>query len=97
MRESPAIKIIQLLLEMGAKVYYNDPHIPEFPPLRKYDFDLKSTDLSPRLMKSMDCAVIVTNHSSYDYDHIVKHSKMVIDTRNATQNVKRGTSKIIKA
>jgi len=97
MRESPAIKIIELLSSMGANVSYNDPHIAKFPKLRKYDFDLKSLDLTPKVLGSMDCAVIVTNHSAYDYDFIVKHSNMVIDTRNATRDVKAGSSKIIKA
>ncbi len=97
MRESPAIKIIELLLKRKATVLYNDPHIPQFPRLRKYDFDFKSVDLTPKLLKSMDCVVIVTNHSSYDYNEIVRHSKMVVDTRNATRNVKTGRSKIMKA
>ncbi len=97
MRESPAIKIIELLMNMGANIRYNDPHIPKFPKLRKYDFDLKSVDLTPKLLKSMDCAVIVANHSVYDYDQIVKHSQMVVDTRNATRDVKSHRAKIIKA
>jgi UDP-N-acetyl-D-glucosamine dehydrogenase len=97
MRESPAIKIIELLMNMGADIRYNDPHIPKFPKLRKYDFDLKSVDLTPKLLKSMDCAVIVANHSVYDYDHIVKHSQLVVDTRNATRDVKSHRAKIMKA
>jgi UDP-N-acetyl-D-glucosamine dehydrogenase len=97
MRESPAIKIIELLLERSASVYYNDPHIPKFPKLRKGDFRLKSAQLTAEFLKSIDCAVIVTNHSSYDYDNIVKRSKLVVDTRNATRNVKNGRNKIIKA
>ncbi len=97
MRESPAIKIIELLLNMGADVRYNDPHISKFPKLRKYDFDFQSVELTPRFLKSMDCAVIVTNHSIYDFDFIVRHSKLVIDTRNATRDIKTGRSKIIKA
>ncbi|MBI4832433.1 MAG: nucleotide sugar dehydrogenase [Candidatus Lindowbacteria bacterium] len=97
MRESPAIKIIELLRERSANVYYNDPHIPRFPKLRKHDFNLKSAELTPQFIKSMDCVVIVTNHSSYDYDFIVRHSKLIVDTRNATRNVKNGRAKIIKA
>ncbi|RJP22478.1 MAG: nucleotide sugar dehydrogenase [Candidatus Abyssobacteria bacterium SURF_5] len=97
MRESPAIKIIELLLKQGADVRYNDPHIPRFPRLRKYDLDMVSVKLTPRLMKSMDCVAIITNHSSYDYNYIVKHAPMVIDTRNATKAVTNSKSKIIKA
>jgi UDP-N-acetyl-D-glucosamine dehydrogenase len=97
MRESPAIKIIELLLKQGADVHYNDPHIPKFPRLRKYDLELESVKLTPQLLKSMECVVIVTNHSSYDYDAIVKHSKLVIDTRNATKAVRNGKNKVVKA
>jgi UDP-N-acetyl-D-glucosamine dehydrogenase len=97
MRESPAIKIIDLLLNMGADISYNDPHIPKFPKLRKYNFDLKSVELTPRFISSMDCVVIVTNHSAYDYDFVVKHSKIVVDTRNATRDVISGKSKVVKA
>ncbi len=97
MRESPAIKIIELLMNMGAEVSYNDPHIPKFPKLRKYDYVFESVELTPKLLKSMDCAVIVTNHAAYDYDFIVRHSDVIIDTRNATRDVKTGKSKIIKA
>ncbi|GAB4336209.1 MAG: nucleotide sugar dehydrogenase [Candidatus Abyssubacteria bacterium] len=97
MRESPAIKIIELFLNRNAKVFYNDPHIPRFPKLRKYDLDMESVELTPKLLRSMDCAVIVTNHSGYNYDFIVKHSRMVVDTRNATRGVRTGRAKIIKA
>jgi UDP-N-acetyl-D-glucosamine dehydrogenase len=97
MRESPAIKIIDSLVKMGAHISYNDPHIPEFPKLRKYDYDLKSVKLTQKLLKSMDCAVIATNHSSYDYDFIVRHSNIVVDTRNATRTAKGDRSKIILA
>jgi UDP-N-acetyl-D-glucosamine dehydrogenase len=97
MRESPAIKIIELLMDLGAEVSYNDPHVPKFPKLRKYDYVFESVELTPKLLKSMDCAVIVTNHAAYDYDFIVRHSDVIIDTRNATRDVKTGKSKIIKA
>jgi len=97
MRESPAIKIIDSLSRMGANVCYNDPHIPVFPKLRKYDYDLRSVELTPKLLGSMNCVVIVTNHSTYDYDFIVEHSKIVVDTRNATRTVKSNKHKIVKA
>jgi UDP-N-acetyl-D-glucosamine dehydrogenase len=97
MRESPAIKIIELLLRMGANVSYNDPHIPRFPQLRKSDLHLKSLELTPKLLRTVDCVVIVTNHTSYDYDFVVKHSRMVVDTRNATRDVRGDRKKIIKA
>lgn len=95
-RESPAIEIIDILREKGAKVDYNDPHIPSFSGLRHYPhLDMRSVDLSEKKLKGYDCAVIVTDHSQYDYKRIVAKSRIVIDTRNATKQIK--SSKIIKA
>jgi len=96
-RESPGIAIIELLQKKGAKVYYNDPHVPKIPKLRKYDIRLNSSELTEELISSMDAVVIVTDHTAYDFQWIVKHAKLVIDTRNATQNLSEGRDKIIKA
>lgn len=97
MRESPALPIMRLALEKGAEIEYNDPFIPKFPELRKYSFDFVSHQLTPEYLNSFDAVVIITDHSAYNYDWIVKHSKLVIDTRNATKNVKIGREKIVKA
>ena len=96
-RESPGIAIIELLRKKGAKVYYNDPHVPKISKLRKYDIQLNSSELTEELISSMDAVVIVTDHTAYDFKWIVKHAKLVIDTRNATQNLSEGRDKIIKA
>jgi UDP-N-acetyl-D-glucosamine dehydrogenase len=58
---------------------------------------LKSVPLSPDLLREMAAVLVLTDHSSYDYDWIVKHSRLVIDTRNATKNVREGREKIVKA
>ena len=97
MRESPALKLINLLQERGADVGYNDPHVPKLPPTRAFDFDLDSVPLSAETLAAYDCVLIVTNHTAYDYDFIVEHAKLVVDTRNATRNVTHHREKILKA
>ena len=77
MRESPALKIMELMRNAGAEVSYHDPFVPE---LR--DLGLESVELDP---KSYDCVVIVTNHSSIDYDALVEQANLVVDLRNATR------------
>ncbi|MCS7151896.1 MAG: nucleotide sugar dehydrogenase [Endomicrobia bacterium] len=85
-RESPSFKIIELLEKHGARVDYNDPYIPKTPSMRKFKIVKKSVNLSPNKIRKYDCIVIVTDHSSYDYDMIVKNAKLIVDTRNAVQN-----------
>ena len=75
-RESPALKLIELLRNAGADVSYHDPHVPE---LR--GFGLSSQPLEPA---AYDCVTIITAHSSIDYDQLVQEAKLVVDFRNAT-------------
>ena len=97
-RESPSFELMELLLERGAEVTYNDPHIPRLPKMRHYDVPaMTSTDLTPEFLQSQDCVLIATDHSAYDYEFIVQHSPMVLDTRNAAKNVTVGREKIFKA
>ena len=96
-RESPSYAIMQLLMERGAEVIYNDPWIPRLKPARKHDFKMDSTDLTPELIAAMDAVLIVTDHSDYDYDEIVRHAPLVIDSRNATHRVVQGREKIVLA
>jgi len=96
-RESPSLKLIELLQYRGAKVDYNDPHVPRTHKMREYDFKMTSKELSARMLKSYDAVIIATDHSCYDYQFIVDNAQLIIDTRNATKNVKRGRSKIVKA
>ena len=97
LREAPAIEIIKLLQGKGANVFYHDPFIPRTRKGRTHDLGMDSSPLTPAFLKTMDAVVIVTDHSTYDFDWIVKHSKLVVDTRNATKNVKVGREKIVKA
>jgi len=78
MRESPALKIIELLANAGADVAYHDPYVPE---LREHGLELRSVPLDPG---AHDCVVIVTAHSGIDYDALVERAKVVVDFRNAT-------------
>ncbi len=88
-RESPSLKLMELLQRDGARVDYNDPHIPEMKKTRKYDFRKRSVPLTPETLKRYDCVVIATDHSSYDYEFIVRHASLVIDTRNAAGKVRK--------
>lgn len=97
-RESPSLKIIELLQEKGALVDYNDPHVPSFAGMRNYpDLAMSSVTLTEESLRSYNCVVISTNHSAYDYQWIVDHSPLVIDARNATRDVTRFRERIIKA
>lgn len=96
-RESPSFKLIEIMLQKGAEVDYNDPLIPELPDMRMYDIKKKSVELTQENLAAYDCVLVSTDHSAYDWDFIVKHSKLVVDTRNATQKVLEGRDKIVKA
>jgi UDP-N-acetyl-D-glucosamine dehydrogenase len=96
-RESPGYAIMNLLMEKGADVSYNDPWIPQLKPTRKYQFTKQSVPIEPQVLADMDAVVIVTDHSAYDYPEIVKHARLVVDTRNATRGIDEGRDKIIMA
>jgi len=96
-RESPAIIIIEKLQDKGAVVNYNDPHIPRFVKQREHDIRLESVPLTEKTLAAQDVVLIATDHSAYDYDWIVQHSKIVVDSRNATKNVVANREKIFKA
>jgi UDP-N-acetyl-D-glucosamine dehydrogenase len=97
-RESPSFVLMERLLARGARLSYNDPHIPRLPSMRHYDVPgMESVALTPKLLAEQDCVLIATDHSAYDYDLIVRHASLVVDTRNATKNVKEGREKIRKA
>jgi UDP-N-acetyl-D-glucosamine dehydrogenase len=78
LRESPALKLISLLQNAGADVSYHDPHVPR---IDEEGLDLVSTPYEPQ---AHDCVVIVTDHSSLDYDRLVDEASLVVDLRNAT-------------
>lgn len=94
-RESPAFKLMQLFEEKGAIVDYNDPHIPVLPKTRKYQANSKqSIPLTVENLSKYDCVVLVTDHSAYDPEFIVRHSNLVVDTRGLIRNK---SEKVVKA
>jgi UDP-N-acetyl-D-glucosamine dehydrogenase len=85
LRESPALTIIELLQHEGALVSYHDPYFPFIGKGRKYDLQMKRSELEK--LGEYDCVVIVTDHSDYDYRRIVAEARLVVDTRNATKGI----------
>ncbi len=96
-RESPSFKLIELLQGKGAEVIYNDPHIPTIPPVRKYSFSMDSTELTPETLAAVDCVLLATDHSAYDYQFIMEHADLIIDTRNAFTGLKGAAEKVVQA
>ncbi|MCX7761647.1 MAG: nucleotide sugar dehydrogenase [Candidatus Kryptonium sp.] len=97
LRESPALVLIDLFSEKGAIVDYNDPYVPRLPKTRKYSFNKESVPLTEENLASYDCVVIATDHSVYDAEFIVKHSKLIIDTRNFINGRGIVSDKVIKS
>lgn len=96
-RESPALKVMALLIKEGAQIAYYDPHIPKLSGTRKYDFKLESVQLSQIADDYYDAVVIVTDHSDIDYQEVLGKAKIVIDTRNALKQKGVKSDKIWKA
>lgn len=97
-RESPSFKLIELLLNRGATVRYNDPHIPELPPMRSFHVPpLVSQPLTAELLREQDCVLIATDHSAYDWPFVGQHARLIVDTRNAMQAVGPTSARIVKA
>lgn len=97
-RESPALELMELFLDKGAIVQYNDPHIPTLPHTRRHPhWTLTSQSLTADYLRSQDCVVIVTDHSAYDWSWIVQHAPLIVDTRNATRAVRTDDGRIVRA
>lgn len=83
-RESPSLKIIEILGHKGAIVEYNDPHVPNFRELRHYpDINMQSVELTKEVLKKSDITLLLTDHTVYDYSYIAEHAQYIVDTRNA--------------
>jgi UDP-N-acetyl-D-glucosamine dehydrogenase len=93
LRESPALDIAKLLKLRGADVVYHDPYIPQ---MILDSETIHSEELTPSLLKQADCVVIVTDHEDYDWQFVVDHSKLILDTRNAVRKTRAGKSRIVK-
>ena len=92
MRESPALDVMRLLEERGAVVAYHDPHVPSF---REDGHERRSVALSEEELRRADAVVIVTDHGDVDYQKIVDHSTVVVDTRNATAKIRAPKARIV--
>lgn len=97
MRESPSLKLIEILNDRGAEVSYNDPYIPTLPKTRKYKFDMVSVDLTPDEIKKYDMILLSTDHTDYNYELIAENAKIILDTRNAFAKNKITSHNIYKA
>ena len=97
-RESPALEIMELLQERGAVLCYSDPYIPQLHKMRAHDFShMTSVPLTVETLRNQDLVLITTDHTNIDYQWLVENSPMVVDTRNATRDVKGGSKKIVRA
>lgn len=99
MRESPALTIMELLEERGAKLDFHDPYFPEIPRTREHpEFaGWRSEPLTEEALAGADAVLIVTDHDDVDYGYVVRHARLVVDTRNATRAVTEGRERIVKA
>lgn len=91
-RESPALHILDMLRDKGARVSYHDPYVPRALPTRKYVFDLESQALTPENIAAKDLVIIVTDHDNIDYAMLAKHARLLVDTRNAIRRRSLATS-----
>lgn len=80
-RESPSVLIMEKLRDLGAQVAYSDPHVPVFPKMREHSFDLKSEPLSAENLAGFDCVILATEHDRFDYDLLLRHAPLIVDTR----------------
>jgi UDP-N-acetyl-D-glucosamine dehydrogenase len=92
MRESPAIKVIELLEKYSAQITYHDPYVPHF---EVGEHSFQSVELTDEALASSDCVVILTDHSNFDYANIVRQASLVVDTRHATARVVEKSENIV--
>jgi UDP-N-acetyl-D-glucosamine dehydrogenase len=90
-RNSPAERIIELLLRRGVQVSYSDPHVSRFCVGRdvffRDEYWLENTDLTAKVLEAADCVVIVAGHQMVDYARVVRHARVIVDTVNATHSL----------
>ncbi len=96
-RESPAFKLMELLYQKGAALSYNDPYVAQLRPVRNYSFELTSTPLIEKNIQETDCVLVATDHSVYDYDLILQHARLIVDTRNVFHGKKGTAEKVVLA
>jgi UDP-N-acetyl-D-glucosamine dehydrogenase len=97
MRESPSLKLIEILRQKGAEVEYNDPYVPVLPKTRRYNLEMSSVDISGDKISGYDVVILSADHSVYDYKFILERAKLIIDTRNAFAGLEDSEGKVFKA
>ena len=97
MRESPSLRLIELLRSAGARVVYHDPYVPHLPLTRKYRYRMRSRSLTPDLLEKMDAVLIATDHGSVDYKLVGRYARLIVDTRNAMASAGRVRARVVKA
>lgn len=91
-RESPALDVIRLLEEDGATVSFHDPFIPS---LREDGHVRHGTELTPAILAASDAVVVVTDHRSVDYQMVVDHASLVVDSRNVTRDLVKSKARVV--
>jgi UDP-N-acetyl-D-glucosamine dehydrogenase len=97
LRESPSLKLMEIISDKGAMVDYHDPYIPKLGPTRHYSFEKTSVKLTAGNLRGYDAVLISTHHSVFNMDLVIKNANIIVDTRNATQIVGNSRGKIFKA
>jgi len=99
-RNSPAERVIELLLERGARVEYSDPYVPHFRIGSNVFYrearELASVPLTAELLEESDCVVIVADHSAFDYTWIAQNCSLLVDTKNATRGVVNPNADVVR-
>ncbi len=93
-RESPSLKLIELLGQSGSVVSYADPYVPRIPRTRSYRLEMTSLPLTPENLADQDAVLLATDHDEFDYDMISANSQLIIDTRG---RYPAGTANVVKA
>jgi UDP-N-acetyl-D-glucosamine dehydrogenase len=95
-RESPALKVIDLLINEDADLSYYDPFVPQLKPHAPYKWEMAGRPLTDENLQEADCVLILTDHSSIDYSQVVAQAKLIVDCRNATKAVQEHRERIVK-
>ena len=94
MRESPAVRVMELLRDRNVSIEYSDCKVPVFPKMREHHFDLRSVELTPDKIASYDCIVVLTDHTDFPYELILDHAQLIVDTRGC---YRKAHPKVVKA
>ena len=97
MRESPTLKLIEILISKGVEVNYSDPYVPKLNPSRHFNFDMSSVEITKESLSKYDIILLSTDHTSFDYKFIAENGKLIVDTRNSFEKNGIKKNNIFKA